>query len=81
MEQSIVSIGNSAGIIIPAKLRSEANVKLGSKVFVSLSPDKKTFIVSTSNTHRVSSITPEFLKIVERVNKRYGSVFAALAKK
>lgn len=39
MEQTIIPIGNSSGLIIPAQLLKQANLKSGSKVFVETTAD------------------------------------------
>ncbi|MBI2008778.1 hypothetical protein HYS82_03940 [Candidatus Amesbacteria bacterium] len=81
MEQTILPIGNSAGIIIPVDLRSRMGLNPGVKIFLHPSPDYKSLVLSRDSHPRKSSVTPEFLQVLERVNKRYGPVFARLAKR
>ena len=79
--QTILPIGNSAGVIIPVGLRSQFGLDPGVKIFLYPSPDNRSIILSKDTPSRKSSITPDFLQVLERVNKRYGSVFARLAKR
>ena len=53
----------------------------GVKIFLHPSPDYRSLILSKDSPPRKSSVTPEFLQVLERVNKRYGPVFAKLAKR
>jgi len=43
------------------------------------SADGKAFIVS-KNALRASSVTPEFVRVLNEVNKRYGAALSMLAK-
>jgi len=80
--QKITQIGNSAGVIIPSQLIQKMGLKKGSKVTMELASDEKTLVISKQgSTSGPPSITPEFVKIVNSINKRYAKVFSDLAKK
>lgn len=81
MEQNVIPIGNSAGVIIPAKLRSQIGLQLGSKLVIKIGPDGKSLILSQSDPGQISSITPGFIKTLEGVNRRYGAVLSDLARR
>ena len=82
MLQKIIKVGNSAGIIIPKDLRKKLGMKPGSKVIVEEGPRKSTLIVRKKGVGAgASSITPEFIDIIERINKRYSRAFRELAEK
>lgn len=81
MELTAIPIGNSAGVIIPAKLRSQVGLQVGGKVFASVGSNGNSLILSVGKKNVTSSITPDFLEVVNRINKRYYSLFTSLAKK
>lgn len=81
MIQHIVQIGHSAGVIIPSDIRKQLGLKPGMKVSVDVSVDKRALMVTKHDVKHVSTITPHFLDVLERVNKRYGAAFAKLAHK
>ena len=76
-----MQIGNSVGVIIPADIRKKAKLTKGSKINFEVSSDGKVVISKKGVEYKTSSITPEFLDIVKRVNKRYSKAFKELAKK
>ena len=79
--QTVFKAGNSEVIAIPSEIRKQMNLKKGSKVVLELGADGKTLIISKAGRgKKVSSVTPEFIKTLERVNKRYGPALAKLAK-
>ncbi len=82
MQQKVIQIGNSSGIILPKELMGEIGIKkvriielekfaMGQGFFVSKQGEKITSL----------SITPHFLRVVEKVNKQYSSALQALAGK
>lgn len=82
MEQKIIQIGNSAGITLPQSLRSEVGLKTGDNVVVE--HDKKSEAIVIRKKGRkafFASISPRFFRIVEKVNKQYGSALKELANK
>ncbi|MDP3974385.1 MAG: AbrB/MazE/SpoVT family DNA-binding domain-containing protein [bacterium] len=79
MEQKIVQIGNSAGVVIPKSILSNAGLKVGSKVRVQKDPNGKTIILSQGNKAVISSLSPDFVEAVKKVNKKYGEALKNLA--
>ena len=53
----------------------------GSKIKFELSPDGKVVLSKIGVKYNVTSITPEFLETVKRVNKRYAKALKELAGK
>lgn len=80
MEQNIIQIGNSLGVTIPSELRKKMGLKKGSKVVMEHTPDNKIIISEIKDSKKMSSITPEFLKWLDRFNKEYGPALTELAK-
>lgn len=77
----MVQIGNSIGVVIPALVRKRLGWQKGSKVYIDVAADGKSVIMSKAGeAGRTSSVTPDFLSRLERVNKRYGAALAQLAK-
>jgi putative addiction module antidote len=82
MKQKIIKIGNSVGIIIPYEIREEVGLKLGDSVSVEHTLGEQSLTVSKKGkTQNFSSITPNFMRIVEKVNKQYGPALRELAGK
>lgn len=79
MEQTLKQIGNSVGIIIPKSLMKRMGIKKGSSVVIQELENNDSFTVYKKEAAKRSSITPEFVKIVEGVNKRYGQALKKLA--
>lgn len=78
MEQVAIRIGNSTGVIIPRSL-SGGRIKPGDKLRIEKDPASDTYFITKNKGDLPSSITPHFLKIIERVNRQYGRAFKALA--
>jgi len=81
MKQKVIQIGNSTGVTIPKKILKEAGLKNGSSVYVEKDPNGKTIYITQREKLFNSSITPNFLDVLEKVNKRYGPALRKLAKK
>jgi putative addiction module antidote len=86
MQLQIIKIGNSDGIILPKKLMEEHNLKRGQKI--NALENDEGVILKTKKKKRsnkkstyTSSVTPEILRVMDRVNKEYSAAFAELAKK
>ena len=79
MEQRVIQIGNSIGVIIPQVL-AKNKLKLGDIVRVEKDPASNTFFISKDKKDTISSITPHFLAVLDRVNKQYGRALRAIAK-
>lgn len=80
MVQKIVQIGNSQGVILPLQIRKQLGLRKGAKVVVELNADKQSIVISKAGrVQGVTSVSPDFFKALERVNKRYGSALAELA--
>lgn len=82
MEQTITAIGNSAGIIIPAKLRAQLDWETGNQVFITKLDDDSITIrkVTPANASAKSSkTTSEFKKWLEHVLEEDAEVLDELA--
>ena len=82
MEQKIIQIGNSTGVILPKSLLAKAGLKPGTKVVIEEDAGSDSLIISKmgSKNHR-SSLTPQFMEMLEKVNKHYGSALRELARR
>lgn len=82
MQQKVIQIGNSSGIILPKELMVEVGIKTGS--IIELEKDaagQGIFVTKQGKKTTGSSITPHFLSVVEKVNKQYSSALQVLAGK
>ncbi len=80
MTQKIIKVGNSLGIVIPKDLALQVGIKAGNEVFVEKDPNGMSIVVNKNKVFD-SSITPDFLKIVGNINKKYGPALSELAGK
>lgn len=82
MEQKVITIGNSAGIIIPKNLMRKYKLKTGMKLFIHEDNSGAVFTVSKSKVaDSKSSLTPDFFSKLEKINKQYGPALKILASK
>jgi putative addiction module antidote len=82
MEQKIIQVGNSTGVIIPKVLLEKAGFESGNQVVIEVDSQTKSLIISKKGTkYSKSSLTPEFLDTVNRVNELYGDALKELAQK
>lgn len=80
MQQKVIQIGNSIGIIIPQSL-ARNTLKPGDIVHVDKDPVNNTLFINKQETGGSSSITPEFLSWLHKFNKKYKNALTELAKK
>lgn len=80
MNQTVIPIGNSYGIIIPKQLMNQVGIKPGSVLTVQKDPNGTTLLLSQNGKIK-SSITPDFLRALNNVTKQYGEAFQNLADK
>lgn len=82
MNQKIIQIGNSTGVILPKVLTDNLGLKPGTEVFIEQDLTGDALIISKeSNNYSHTSITPKFMELLENVNKNYGKALRELALK
>lgn len=82
MLQKIIQIGNSTGVIIPKSLLEEAGLQSGAEVIIEQDPIDNSLKITKKGAKSISSsISPKFMKVLEKVNKNYGSALKELARK
>ncbi len=79
MKQKVIQIGNSVGVVIPKKYLRETGLREGSWIYVEKDPNGKTLMISQDQEVFTSSITPEFLKTLKKINQKYRGAFEELA--
>lgn len=75
MTTKLIQIGNSLGLIIPREELEANKLQKGSEVQVKING------AAVEIGGGRSSITPEFMKTLDGVNKRYGKALKELADK
>ena len=75
-KQKLTKIGNSVGIILPKQLLDSLGMGLGTEIYVEQVQDK---IILEKEIG--SSVSPEFLRIAEKVGNKYSKAFKELASK
>ena len=82
MQQKIIQIGNSTGVIIPKTLLDEIGLQTGQEVEIEQDKyNNSLIIVKKGAKAQTSSISTHFLKILDKVNKQYGVALKELANK
>ena len=76
--QTVFKAGNSSVVALPKDL----GFKPGDKVVVDRGFGTATAFITKADSKKISSsITPDFLKILDGINKRYGKALTELAQK
>ena len=81
MEQTVIKIGNSVGVVIPQVLQKDSMLKPGDRVIIEKDTMSDSFIVSKKGNAKRSSITPEFLGWLKKFNQKHKDALAQLAKR
>ena len=71
MQQTVIKVGNSVGVIIPKSVLKEKNIKAGDKVQIEVKPLKKD----------VGGVNPRFMKMANEFIEEHKDVLEALAKR
>ena len=83
MEQTIIKVGNSLAVTLPASFVKDKKLKAGQKVMVRQDLEVDALVVQSSGKpfKKSSGITPEFLEWLEKFNDKYKTALTELAKK
>jgi putative addiction module antidote len=79
MEQRMVQIGNSAGVIIPAQLRKLFGMKAGSKI--SVKKAKNGVFVSPLKVANSGGVDAKFMQMVDEFMDEHDKELKELAKR
>lgn len=80
MEQKIIQIGNSVGLIIPKHIVKELNLKLGQVLHLDLYAAEETLTLRV-NKNKAKGITPEFIKMLNKFNREHAYALSKLAER
>ncbi len=80
MEQKVIKVGNSLGVIIPKHIVKGLKIKLGQKLYLDLYENEKTLTLRV-NKNLANGISPEFIKYLEEFVKRNDYALRELAKR
>lgn len=78
MEQTVIKVGNSLGIILPKYIVKELNLKLGQRLYLDVYQNEKTLTLRL-NKNMAKGITPEFIKFLDEFIKKHHSSLSKLA--
>ena len=83
MEQTVIKVGNSLAVTLPANFVKEKKLKAGQKVVVRQDLEKDARVVAEvgSSIKTRSGITPEFIDWLSKFNNKYKVALTELAKK
>ena len=78
MEQKIIQIGNSVGIILPQIIRQQLRLNIGDKILISKTGDR--LILSQSKKENAKGVNAKFVKIVDEFMEEHKDVLEELAR-
>ncbi len=81
MTQTIISIGNSQGIIIPKEILNKLKVKKGDVLDIHLEDDDRVVVSKKGTKKTKANISPELLAWLDGFNERYKNALQELASK
>ncbi len=80
MEQTVIKVGNSLGIIIPSHIIKSLNLKAGQKLYLDLYEREKTLTLKV-NKNKAKGITPEFINFLDEFQREHSYALSKLAEK
>ena len=80
MEQKVIQVGNSLGLIIPKHIVKELKLRLGQVLHLDLYVEEETLTLRV-NKNKAKGITPEFIKFLDEFQKEHAYVLSKLAEK
>lgn len=83
MQQKVIQIGNSAGIIIPKLLLEQASLKVGEELMLEVVPSRQSILIRKEGKKNkdIFSLTLGFFVMLEDFNKKHGKALRELAKR
>lgn len=82
MQQKIIKIGNSTGIIIPKAMLDQMELRSGSEIEIQEDVQEQSLIITKKGAAKKSStLNGHFFQVLENVNKKYGTALKTLAQK
>ena len=81
MIQSIIRVGNSLAITLPAEFIRESGWKVGDKIIVEHDAKKKMAIIMPKKMEKTAHLTPEFYEWLNETSKKYEDAIIELAHK
>lgn len=81
MTQTIINIGNSAGVILPKEILDKVGIKKGVSVDIELDDQMRITISKKGNKKTKPAVSSEFLEWLESFNTRYKNALQELASK
>lgn len=82
MEQVVIKIGNSVGLVIPSQLRRELKIRIGEKLIIERVPGKDAIVFRRKGkkSESATSLTLEFYSWLDKINRKYSGLLRELAK-
>ena len=80
MQQTVIQVGNSLAVTLPAAFVKASNLKAGQKVFVEADAEMDLMQIKTQS-QKGTTLTPEFYQWLKKINATYKNALTELAKK
>lgn len=81
MEQTVIQIGNSAGIIIPKTYRDEINIKVGDQLLVKRQNGSLFITPQKTKKNLLGGVDAKFMEMVDGFATEHQDVLEELAKR
>ncbi|MDA1316528.1 MAG: hypothetical protein O3B87_00710 [bacterium] len=80
MEQRIINIGNSQGIILSKKILEKIGLTTGNTIVIDVDENNKQVVLRDPDSKPPVTITPQLVKWLEGFNKKNYALLKELAK-
>lgn len=82
MQQKIIQIGNSTGVILPKAMLEQMGLRSGSEIEIQEDIQEQSLIITKKGALKKSStLSDHFFRVLEKVNANYGTALRTLAQK
>lgn len=81
MQQTVVQIGNSAGVIIPKTYRDEINIKVGDPLVIKRQNGSLIITPQKTKKNLLGGVNAKFMKMVDEFATEHQDVLKELAKR
>jgi putative addiction module antidote len=82
MQQKIIQIGNSTGVILPKAMLEQLGLRSGSEIEIQEDIQEQSLVITKKGAgKKPSTLNDHFFRVLEKVNTNYGTALKTLAQK
>ncbi|PIQ73483.1 hypothetical protein COV58_02300 [Candidatus Roizmanbacteria bacterium CG11_big_fil_rev_8_21_14_0_20_36_8] len=79
MIQTIIKVGNSLAVTLPAQFIRNSGWKAGDKIQIQHDAEKKMALITPKNDEIKTHLTPEFFEWLEKTSEKYKDAIVELS--